>query len=88
MTKVRVTPKVHFLEDHCIPWISNYGFGLGLHSEHGGELLHRSIREFEIQAQGVRKEEDKMVTVIKKHFMQIAPELSNEIPSPKKRKLN
>ena len=28
-----VFPKLHFLEDHIVPWMKRWGFGLALHGE-------------------------------------------------------
>ena len=36
--EVRVIPKQHILEAHCVQWIRRWGFGLALHGEQGGEV--------------------------------------------------
>ncbi len=35
-----VTPKLHMLEDHTIPFLKKWGVGLGFLGEHGAESIH------------------------------------------------
>ena len=37
-SEVRVIPKQHILEAHCVQWIRRWGFGLAFHGEQGGEV--------------------------------------------------
>ena len=41
--QVRVTPKQHLLESHCVPWIRKWSFGMALHGEQGGEETHATV---------------------------------------------
>lgn len=84
--KSPVFPKIHFLEYHCLNWIKKYGFGLGLHSEHGGEQLHRSIAILESQCSGISRDSDRLISVMHKHFAQVSPELLSDKPKTKSRK--
>ena len=34
---VSITPKLHMLEEHVVPWMKQWGFGLGFMGEQGGE---------------------------------------------------
>ena len=81
----RVYPKLHFLEEHCLEWIGKYRLGMGLFSEHGCEQLHKSIRVLELQSHGIANKVERMSCVLKKHLMQVAPELISLMPSTKKR---
>ena len=49
----KTIPKLHLLEHHCIPFIKQHGFALGLMSEHGTEASHRSIALIEKRACGI-----------------------------------
>ena len=84
--KARVYPKLHFLEDHCLPFIKSFGFGLGLFSEQGGEQLHQSIGMLEQQTLGVLRKRDKLLIILKKHLTQVCPDIFSEEPLIKKRK--
>ena len=35
-----VTPKLHILEEHVVPWIKKWGMGFGLSGEQGAESIH------------------------------------------------
>ena len=82
----KMFPKLHFLEDHCLEWIEMYGVGLGLHSEQGGEQLHKSIKFLEIQNRGIVSEKQRLVTVMRKHFAEACPHILSMIPKIRHRK--
>ena len=39
--KATVTPKLHMLEKHTLPWLKEWGVGFGLMGEQGAESIHR-----------------------------------------------
>ena len=82
----KVTPKHHILEHHCLPWIRTYKFGLGFHSESGGELCHSSIRTAEVAARHIRRTEDKIVHIMKRHNIATAPVIRANKPIKLERK--
>ena len=43
----KVIPKEHLLERHCIPYIRQQTFGLGLLGEQGTELSHQAMSKLE-----------------------------------------
>ena len=81
----KVIPKQHFLEYHCVPWIARYGFGLGLHGEQGGELIHSTISRAERSGRHIRNAEERIKTVMKTHFLMTAPSLNALRPPTQKR---
>ena len=42
-----IFPKQHFLEDHIVPWMKTWQFGLSLHGEQGGEAIHCEINRIQ-----------------------------------------
>ncbi|XP_062502539.1 uncharacterized protein LOC134179620 [Corticium candelabrum] len=40
LTNPPVTPKIHMLEEHVVPWIRRWKLGLGFHGEQGAESIH------------------------------------------------
>ena len=40
---IRISPKLHILEDHVVPFIRRYGVGSGFYGEQGGESIHKTI---------------------------------------------
>ena len=49
---VRIIIKQHLLEDHVVPWIRRWGFGMGLHGEQGGESIHAQFNEISANNRG------------------------------------
>jgi hypothetical protein len=43
----RVTPKLHMLEDHVVPFIRQWRVGLGMMSEQGAESIHARFNALE-----------------------------------------
>ena len=44
-----VTPKMHFLEDHIIPWIRRWKVGLVFRGEQGAESIHAQFNRLKIE---------------------------------------
>ena len=40
LSDVGITPKLHMLEDHVIPFIEQWGYGLAYFGEQGFEKMH------------------------------------------------
>ena len=72
--KNTITPKQHFLEKHCVPWIEEYSFGLGFHGEQGGELIHASVNKLQRRVLGIKNESELRVVMQSQHMLTI-PEL-------------
>ena len=80
-----VTPKMHMLEHHCLPFIHKWGFGLGLMGEQGGESLHSSFSLAERKTANVRNKSERLKHAVKCHRLQVSTELRSLIPEVKKR---
>ena len=39
-----MTPKMHMLEDHVVPFLREWHVGFGFHREQGAESLHAVLR--------------------------------------------
>ena len=75
----KVIPKQHLLERHCIPYIRQQTFGLGLLGEQGTELSHQAITKLERErAFGIPNELDRLKHILSAHLLQIAPALRCE----------
>ena len=77
----KITPKIHMLENHCVPFIETFGFGLGLLGEQGGELIHATIAKIEKRTQGIRKRSKQLKSTVEAHRLQN----SSALPEVKKR---
>ena len=40
LTSSMVTPKMHMLEEHVVPWVKKWRVGFGLLGEQGAESIH------------------------------------------------
>ena len=80
-----ISPKMHILENHLLPFIKNFGFGFGLLSEQGGELLHASMVRFSTRASGIRNDIKRMKSIVESHHIQISPSLRTLYPVKEER---
>ena len=71
----KTTPKQHILEHHCVPFIHKHVFGLGLLGEQGTEKSHQSIAKLEKRACGIGNESDKLMFILRAHFLLVSPAL-------------
>ena len=55
-----VSPKMHILEDHIIPFIKRWHFGLGLFDEQGGETIHKEFNQLAARAWGAHSDVEKL----------------------------
>ena len=84
----KVLPKHHFLEDHVIPWIKRWGFGMAFYREQGEEALHAEFNVLKRRAHGVQNPVKQLVSIMKEHHTKTSPRLhAHDIPA-KKRKLS
>ncbi len=82
----KIIPKQHILEKHCISWIQAYGFGLALHGEQGGELIHATVAKLERRGAGIRNEETRVKLIITSQHLQTSSELIACTPPIKRRR--
>ena len=70
-----ITPKLHILEDHVIPFITHYRHGLELFGEQGGEKLHHVFNKIHVRSNCVPGNQgDKLTAALKTHLAHVAPE--------------
>ena len=76
MFPLKVIPKQHILEKHCIPHIQQYKVGLGLLGEQGRESSHQMISSIEKhRAHGITNDLKKLHHILTIHLLQVAPAL-------------
>ena len=80
--EVRIIPKQHVLEAHCVQWIRRWGFGLALHGEQGGEEIHATVNRIQRRAWGMRNYEDRLRLLMKEQLTQASPVLQATPPPP------
>ena len=83
---VRIILKQHLLEDHVVPWMREWGFGLGLHGEQGGESIHAQFNEISANSRGIVCPLKRTVSVLQDHLTLISPTIQSKQPKIAKRK--
>jgi hypothetical protein len=81
---LKISPKHHLLEHHCIPWMRMYKFGMGLHGEQGGEQLHSTVAKVEVRSRGIRNKIDQARHVMEAMIVQTSPALIETLPNTRK----
>ncbi|XP_022108664.1 uncharacterized protein LOC110988954 isoform X2 [Acanthaster planci] len=68
-----ITPKMHILEEHVVPWIRKWHFGLGFHGEQGAESVHSHFNCLRRDVRGIRDEVDILKSVVRSHWTLTSP---------------
>ena len=85
----KVTPKMHLLEHHMVPYIKAWGLGTGLMGEQGAESIHASINMITRRFRNITNKEQQLLHVIKEHHLLVSPISQSKTPisRPKRRKM-
>ena len=81
-----ITPKLHFLEDHIVPWISQWHVGMAMHGEQGGEGIHKEFNKLDKIMSGIQDPLERLQATMREHIVSTDPGVNKEIPPVKKRK--
>ena len=79
-----ITPKMHMLEDHAIPWLEQCRFGF--HGEQGLESGHAEFNSLKVTYQNIRDQAEKLRHLLKEHHLRMSPDAASYIPPVKKQK--
>lgn len=86
-----VTPKMHLLEYHAVPFIRKWGSGFGLYGEQGVESLHAVFNSLKISYQAMKSPSERLTAMMKEHYSRVNPDTLKYkealVPITKKRKL-
>ena len=77
-----IIPKQHFLEKHVTARMENWGFGMALHGEQGGEQMHAVINRMRSTAWGIRTDSGRLRHLMTEHLLLVTPDLSVPVPMP------
>lgn len=77
-----VTPKLHMLEDHIIPFLKEFGVGLGFLGEQGAESIHCRFNSI-CDNMKVKNPVDKLHAILKEHLLQVCPDNLDKKPEKK-----
>ncbi|XP_070573861.1 uncharacterized protein [Ptychodera flava] len=82
-----VTPKMHILEDHVLPWMEVRGVGCGLHGEQGMEGVHSEFNRLGATYSRMPDKLQQLQQLMKMHHLSVHPVKSSDKPEIKRRKL-
>ncbi|XP_065668529.1 uncharacterized protein LOC136088555 [Hydra vulgaris] len=79
-----VTPQLHMLEHHAIPFMQKWGAGFGFYGEQGGESIHMEFNKLKTIYQSIPC--PTLKSILKSHYRKTNPENMQLKPCVKKRK--
>ena len=79
-------PKMHFLEDHMIPWLKRWHIGFGMMGEQGAESIHSYFNSLGRTYQCIPNRVERLRQMLKEHHLHVAPANVSAKPAIKRRK--
>ena len=72
-----VIPKMHMLKAHVVPWLKQWGVGLGLMGEQGAESIHAAINSINPAYVNIPDRVQRLKCVLQEHHRQVCPVLKS-----------
>ena len=82
-----VTPKMHMLEEHTIPFLRRWHVGFGFMWEQGAESIHNSINQLEKHYTNMPNQVKRLEAIVRQHHLAVCPPLAVKKLPPKNIKL-
>ena len=79
-----ISPKLHMLEDHVVPFIRKWRVGLGMLNEQGAESIHARFNTLQRTYGSMQNKVERLKCTVKEHFRQICPDNLSRIPPTKR----
>lgn len=76
-----ITPKLHMLEDHVIPFLRKWRVGLGFLGEHGAESIHARFNSLRRAFIKIPDPVKRLHAIMKEHLLQVCPENLDKMPA-------
>ena len=68
-----VFPKLHYVEDHMVPFIRKWKVGPGLLGEHGGKSVHAQFNSLNRRYHAIPDQQKRLQQMLKWHCLQASP---------------
>lgn len=68
-----ITPKMHIVECHVVPWLRQWHAGLGVMGEQGGESLHVQLNNIRRDLRGFSDDLAVLLNAVKSQWIQSCP---------------
>ena len=85
--EISITPKLHMLEDHMIPFIRRWGAGCGFFGEQGGESIHSKFNNLKRNYANIKNKSDCLKSIMQSHLSNTNPYARAKRVVKKKRNL-
>lgn len=76
-----ITPKLHLLEDHVIPFARRFEVGLGLLAEQGSESIHARFNTLARNYHAMPNELQRLTAISQQHLVSVLPQLDDLRPA-------
>ena len=77
-----VTPKMHILEEHMVPFIRKWKMGCGFYGEQGAEGIHREFNKLRDNHASINDPVKRLRCIMKRHHINSFPKAQNEDLKP------
>ena len=77
-----ILPKMHLLEDHLIPFLKEFGVGLGFLGEQGAESIHARFNNLQRNV-NMANSVQRLESIMTEHYRQICPQNISKVPQKK-----
>lgn len=81
-----VTPKLHMLEDHVVPFLAKWKVGFGFLGEQGAESVHARFNSIRRNYVNIPNPVTRLKAILQEHLIQVCPDNISMLPQPKRRK--
>ena len=83
---IRITPKLHMLEDHMYDFLWKWRTGCGLYGEQGGESAHNGINKMKHRYYNIKNDLTRLNYIMNQHLLSTNPKA--QVIKPKKKTRN
>ena len=68
-----ITPKLHMLEDHILPFLEKWRVGFGLMGEQGAESIHTAFNQLNQVYANIHNGVDRLHYIMVEHHRRVSP---------------
>ena len=80
-----VTPKLHMMEDHVVPFLMQWKVGLGFLGEQGAESIHARFNSIRCNYSNMPNRLQRLEAIMREHYNQLCPDNIVRKPPPYKK---
>ena len=81
-----ITPKLHLLEEHVVPWLERWHVGFGVMGEQGAESIHAYFNTLKRTYRTIPEDVTRLRQLMVEHLLHISPANISLKPQIKRRR--